>query len=158
MTYILFISAVALGLIFKKSKICTAYILTVMILLSAFCYQCADLANYKVEYEQASGADSFRYIGYKYLLRLSTNAGLSWVQYRCVFYTVLFVILYIAIKLLTQNANIVLSLYMITYYGIDVIQMKSHFADVISFFAFAYLIKQISDGKSFKSWGTVIPV
>lgn len=158
MTYILFSLAVLFGLTMRKSKICTIYIISVMVFLAVFCYKCADIANYKTEYEQALGADSFRYIGYTYLLRLSANVGLSWIQYRLLFYLTIFIILVSAIKMLTRNVNIVLALYLITYYGKDVVQMKSHIADVISFFAIALFIKHVSDGKSFKNFGTVASI
>ena len=160
MTYILFIFAVVLGLAFKRSRICTVYILTVMIILAAFNYQSADIANYRMEYAQAIDAnvDSLRYVGYSYLIKLSANAGLSWEQYRVIFYAVTFVLLSVAIRILTKNVNLVLAIYLITYYGIDVIQMKSHIADVLAFFGIAFIVKCLSEGKPLKNWRTVFSV
>ena len=154
MTYILFGSAVLIGLVVKKSKICTVYITAIMFFLATYNYQNADINNYQISFSSARHAESFRYIGYANLLRFTSNIGLSWVQYRFIFYIFVFVILIFAINMLTKNVNMVLALYMVTYYGIDVVQMKSHLADVLAFFAIAYIIKCLSDGKTLYNWRT----
>lgn len=155
MTYVLFSFAVLFGLTMRKSKVCTVYIVAVMIFLATYNYQNADIANYEIGYSAALQSEFFRYIGYSSLLKFCTNAGLSWIQYRFLFYTVIFILLVIAIKMLTKNVNMVLAFYLITYYGIDVVQMKSHIADTIAFFVVSYMIKYFAAGKSIKSWRTI---
>lgn len=156
MTYILFILAVLLGLMMRKSKICTVYIFTVMVVLAAFNYQNADFVNYQASYSTALQTKSFRYVGYSGLLKFSTNIGLSWLQYRVVFYIFVFIILVCAIKMLTKNVNIVLALYLVTYYGMDVVQMKSHIADTIAFFAISYVIKYIAKDEQLRNWRIIL--
>ena len=87
MTYILFSFAVLFGLVMRRSKVCTVYIVAVMIFLATYNYQNADIDNYEVGYSVALQSESFRYIGYSSLLKFSANAGLSWIQYRFLFYT-----------------------------------------------------------------------
>lgn len=158
MTYVLFGSAVVLGLFLKKSKICSAYIIIIMLILSIYNYQSADMNNYKTSYALALETDSFRYLGYSMIIKCCAKIGLSWLQYRWLFYITVFSLLYIAIRMLTKNVNMVLALYLITYYGIDVVQMKSHIADVLAFFAIAYMVKSLSEGKMLKSWRTVFSI
>ena len=152
MTYVLFCAAVISGLFLKKSKICTACIVSIMLILAIYNYQSADIANYEHQYQNALSTGSFRYIGFTMILTFCAKAGMTWIQFRWLFYIVVYSLMIIGIRLITKNVNLVLSLYMITYYGIDVVQMKSTLANIISFFATVYLINNIIKKKHFIGW------
>ncbi len=143
MTLILYISALVAGLIFRRSKICTIYILSVMYILSAFNVKNADYATYQSSYQNmlGSGRTLFRYRGYTDFTYLFGSNGIDFEHYMIYFYLIMFVIMIVAIRLLTEKVNPVLSYYMIFSYGIDVVQMKSLFADVLILLAVSLLIR-----------------
>lgn len=147
MTLVLFGTAVILGLIFKKSRICTFYIVSVMFLLSAFRYYDADLDNYRINYNSIMSvkSDWVRYRGYALFIRFWTRLGLDFKQYMIIFYSLVIVILLIAITLLTSKVNEVLSFYLIFSFALDVVQMKSFIAEAISLLGIAILIRTLSE-------------
>lgn len=150
-TYILFIIAIVLGLVLKKSRICTVYITSVMVFLAAYNYQNADIANYKIEYLTAQNIDSFRYIGYSSLIKLCSDVGMSWLFFRVMIYSVSFVLLAVTVRLLTKNVNFVLAIYLITFYGIDVVQIKTLVSNIMAFFAISVTVKFLSENTSLKN-------
>ena len=133
MTYVLFCAAVIFGFFLKKSKICTVGIVSIMLILAVYNYQSADMANYEFSYQNVLAIDSFRYIGFTAILSFCAKAGLTWIQFRWLYYITSYALMIVGIHLITKNVNLVLSLYMITYYGIDVVQMKQLLANSISF-------------------------
>ena len=140
MTYILFFSAIIAGVLCKKSKAVSAYILIVILILSVYKYNCADLNNYRGEYNNImSGIGSSKYIGQYWLTRFCTSMKLSFNQYLYVYYCLFFLILIGAIAKLTANVNVVLSCYMIYSFGIDAIQMKTMLADGVTLIALVFL-------------------
>ena len=144
MTGILLISAIAIGQVFKKSKISTIYILIVAVCLAAMRYESADLSNYVYEYAHAGDTSvEMRYLGYSFVIKFFFKTGMSFETYMFCFYTICFGILVWAIGKLTWSVNCVLSFYLIYAYGLDVIQMKSLLSECIIMIAVAFLIRKI---------------
>ena len=144
MTYILFLFAIILGLVFKKSKICSAYMLTVMVFLAALRTQSADLENYQVEYLYGY---SSRYFGFDFFTGVFRTIGFSFEQYMIAFYIITYMLLFVAIRLLTQNVNFTLACYMIYSYGIDAIQMKTCISNVFVLLSFSIVLRCFEDKK-----------
>lgn len=143
MIVLLYVSAIICGIIFKKSKVCTFYMACVMYVMSAFCYYMADLEDYKLGYNlmAAGGYSYYRYRGYSIFLKIWTDLGLSFEQYRLVFYFLVLLVLIVAIRIFTKEVNFVLSCYMIFSFPIDVAQMKSFLASSLMLLGLAILFK-----------------
>lgn len=155
MAIIIFISAIVLGIVFRKSKICTAYILIVMYILAALKTSSADHELYRYNYNNLAGSLGNRYAGYTMFQKFFYDMRLTFEQYNLAFYLIVLSFLVIAIRILTKNINSVLSYYMIFSYAIDVVQMKSFIADTFSLIGIAIVIKMMSskDRKtSMKTW------
>lgn len=131
MLLILFLSAIVAGLVFKKSRICTIYMLIIMYIISAFRTSDADYVAYSIEYNNMSNTTQYRYRGYTSFIKIFKNLGFDFSEYNCFFYLIAFGLLVIAIRLLTNNINAVLACYMIYPYALDTIQMKSCMADAL---------------------------
>ena len=98
MTFALYTSAVFIGLIFRKSKLCTIYILAVMYILSAYRTFDADYNTYLIGYNNLSKVATYRYAGYGSFLKIFSNLGLSFEAYNRIFFLVVFILLIIIIK------------------------------------------------------------
>lgn len=152
MTGILLISAIAIGQIFKKSKISTIYILIVAVCLAAMRYESADLSNYIYEYIHAGDASvEMRYLGYSFVIKLFFKTGMSFETYMFCFYTICFGILAWTVGKLTLAVNCVLAFYLIYAYGLDVIQMKSLLSECVVMIAVVFLLKSMNQNITKKS-------
>ena len=142
MTYILYLSAAVAGLACSKSKTVTVYVYAVMLFLAGFRTSDSDMGSYIYEYSHAFDAynSGGRYIGYQYVIRFFNLLGMSFQEYLFVFYAALFLVLIYAVRMLTVRVNTVLSLYLLTFFGIDVIQMKSFIAGIFAFACIACLL------------------
>lgn len=160
MTYFLLISAIILGCIFKKSKIVSVYILCSMYLLAAFNYDNYDYYSYTISYAKtASTTFDYRYFGYSMFEHLFSSRGLTYSEYLKFAFIIVFVVLYIAIRSLTDKPNQVLALFMIFPFGIDAIQLKALFSEVFGLLGIAFLFEDISlIRKSFKNRRFVLSV
>lgn len=138
---VLFMSAIMTGIIFKRSKIFTAYIYIVMVILAAYRTASADFSNYVFEYNNINvGLKGGRYIGFSSIEYLfSKILKLPFEKYLILFYIITFGILIISIRVITKNVNIVLALYLIFSFGIDAVQMKSLLADSLSLLSISLL-------------------
>lgn len=141
MAVIIFLSAIFMGLISRKSKICTVYILVVMYILAAFRTYDADYNTYRIGFQNLYNSTEYRYAGYTLFQKFFYNLGINFNQYNWVFFLIVFLLLFIGIKLLTDNVNIVLSCYMIYSYALDVIQMKSAIANALTLITIAIIIR-----------------
>lgn len=141
---ILYGSAIIFGIMFRKSRICSAYILSVMYLTSAFCIQNDDYRNYENGYNLIASGQStnVRYWGYGILIKICSSMGLNFQQYRMLFYLLVISILFISILFFTEKANFVLALYMAFSFCTDIIQMKSFIAYTIELFALSILLRE----------------
>ena len=143
MSELLYVASIVSGLIFRKSKICTIFILFVMFVFSAFRYNDADYANYSSEYYSSDGAG--RYLGYSVFIRFFATLGVGFEDYIILFTSIVLLILYLGIKSLTDKTNFVLSCFLICYYGLEVVQMKSFLANVLIVLAFSILLRMKAD-------------
>lgn len=150
MMVIMYVSAILCGLICRKSRICSVYILGVMYLISTFCVQNADYNNYENGYHLiASGSStSFRYLGYFLFMKIWAFLGLSFMQYRMVFYFLVLMLLFLAIRRLSEDVNFVLALYMIFSFCIDAVQMKSFLATSVMFYGLSFLLGKTGKNRS----------
>lgn len=159
MAGILYISTILLGFIFKKSKIVTALIFLSMIIFTVFCYENADLGNYLLDYDlDYFGNDSFRYIGYDYLTHIALSFGITFDEYHTLFYFFAIGIMMAAIRLLTPKINIVLSFILLSYFGIEAIQMKSFLADDFVLLAIAIYLHVSENSVSSRYKKLVMPM
>lgn len=143
MAIFVYISTIVLGLLFKKSKICTAYILSIMYIFSAFRITSADYENYKIAYNSIETTSYYKYAGYTSFQKVFHNIGLSFEQYNIVFYIIVLLLFAVAIRILTKNVNSVLAYYMIFSFPIDAVQMKSYLSEALSLVAISIIIKYI---------------
>lgn len=122
--------AVLAGLLFRRSPLVTVGIFALMIILSAFAQNTADLSNYEFSFYGMED-DVGRYIGFTTFLQAFSATGMSFEVYRVIFYLLAFGMTVFAARLWTTKVNAVLALILISYYGIESIQMKSCLADAI---------------------------
>lgn len=141
MAIVLFVSAIITGLVFRKSKLCTAYILTIMYIFAAFRTYDADYNTYLIGFNNIRNTNLYRYAGYTSFVKIFSNIGLTFEDYNCVFYLIVFAVLLIAIISLTENVNMVLASYMIYSYSLDAVQMKSAIADTLALLSIAIIIR-----------------
>lgn len=159
MAGILYISTILLGFIFKKSKIVTALIFLSMIIFTVFCYENADLGNYSLDYDLDHFAnDNSRYIGYDYLTHVALSMDIPFDEYRAIFYFFTAGLMIAAIRLLTWQTNIVLSFILMSYFGIEAIQMKSFLADDIVLLAIAVYLHAATNADNRRYRDFMIPI
>mgnify|MGYP000840719704 CR=1 FL=1 len=159
MAGILYISTILLGFIFKKSKIVTALIFLSMIIFTVFCYENADLGSYSLDYDLDHFAnDNSRYIGYDYLTHVALSLDIPFDGYRTIFYFFTAGLMIAAIRLLTSQANIVLSFILMSYFGIEAIQMKSFLADDIVLLAIAIYLHAEENAANRRYRDFMIPI
>lgn len=153
----LFVIAFVLGIIFKKSKICTAYIYIIMVILAAYRTSSADFSNYILEYNNINlGISGGRYIGFASVeYFFSKILNMSFENYLVVFYGLAFLLLICSIGILTENINFVLSLYLVFSFGIDSIQMKSLLASVLCILSISITYKCLNFDKVNKTAGLI---
>lgn len=136
MASVLYCLSIFSGLVFRKAKWITIFILFTMFVLAAFKTTDADMLNYLHGYYAAS--DEGRYAGFTLFIQIISSLQIDFEQYLCVFYFIVFGIMSIGIRKLTKNINFVLASYLISCYALDVVQMKTALADSIVLLAFAY--------------------
>ena len=139
MSIMLFVSAIVAGLIFKKSKLCTMYLFVIMYLFAAFRTYDADYNTYKIGFNNLRNS-SFRYAGYTSFLKTFSQMGFTFERYNRVFFLIVFSLLIIGVKLLTDNINLVLAAYLVYSYSLDVVQMKTAIANALALLSIAILI------------------
>ena len=152
MTILLLLSAIILGFLFEKSKVVSAYILSVMYLLAAFNYDNADYSMYTISYANSAGFTyNFRYIGYSMFVHFFSSQGVPYNHYLKIAFIPIFLILFIAICKLTDKPNRVLALFLVFPFGIDVIQVKAFFSEVFGLLGISLLLDRLSNNlkKSF---------
>nr|WP_027871073.1 EpsG family protein [[Eubacterium] cellulosolvens] len=140
MTFLLFVSAILAGLLFRKSKLCTIYIFAIMYVFSAYRTFDADYNAYLIGYNNLSRGTAYRYVGYSSFLKIFSNMGLSFDAYNRIFFLIVFILLLVSVRLLTRNINAVLALYLIYPYSLDVVQMKSCIADILALISIVLVI------------------
>lgn len=150
-TYVLFASVIIVGLIFQRSRIASAYILSALYLLAAFNYMNADYVSYTMSYQQTSAAVfEYRYIGYSFFIHFFGSRGFSYSMYLKVVFVLLIAIMFIAIRLLTDKPNAVLALFAIFPFAMDVVQVKAFYSEALAFLAVAILIRIMSENETVK--------
>ena len=145
MTYFLFFSAICLGLIFPKSKIASGYILVCLYLLAAFNNQNVDYYSYTISYKNSSISSGYRYLGYTYFSQFFSSRGVTYEDYLKILFFIILLILYVAICLSCSKPNIVLALFTIFPFGVDVVQVKAFSSEVLSLLSVIILINALSD-------------
>lgn len=143
MTLILYFTTIVSGIIFKKSKFVTMLIISFMIVFAAFRTDSSDFLSYKIEYESINSIEklgSARYLGFGFVYFVSNFIlQLSFEHYLILFYSVVYLLLFLAIKKCTKSVNLVLALYMIYPYAVDAIQMKHLLAEIFVILGFSFL-------------------
>lgn len=145
MEILLYASAIISGILLKRSKLVSAYILLVMVVLGAFRSQCADISNYFLEYQWVDSGvmtqDSARYLGFYFLQKICAALGMDFIQYQIVVFSISALLLFVAATILTRNVNFVLAMYLIFPFGIDAIQIKSLLAESVSLVAVSICLR-----------------
>lgn len=146
MTYFLFISSIVIGLVFRKSRVVSIYILSSLYILAVYKYNCADLENYRLEYnfiqEGIFTEENARYIGFFMIQSIAVWFKLDFLQFLQLFYLICFVVLYVAVRKMTAYVNVVFALFTIFPFGIEVIQMKTFMADCFVLLGLSFLFAE----------------
>lgn len=154
MEILLYTSAIISGILLKKSKIISAYIMLVMVVLGAFRSQCADINNYFIEYQWVHSGEitqsNTRYLGFYLLQKVCAVQDMNFVQYQVVVFSISALLMFVAAKKMTNNVNFLLAMYLIYPFGIDAIQIKSLLADSISLVAISMCLKRNESVKDAK--------
>lgn len=130
-----------------------------MIIFTVFCYENADLNSYSLDYYlDYFGNDSSRYIGYDYLTHLALSLDITFDEYHTLFYFFAIGIMMAAIRLLTPRINIVLSFILLSYFGVEAIQMKSFLADDFVLLAIAIYLHTTETSTDSRYKNLIIPV
>lgn len=138
LSYTLYVIIILLGFIFNKSKIMSVFILLSMWFFATFKDQCFDLIYYELGYNQSEV--SSRYLGFTVIQNIFKFCGLNFIEFSSILYIICYVVMLFAIKKLTCKPNYVLSIYLLTAYSQDVIQIKQLVANTIVLWAIVYCI------------------
>ena len=122
-----------------------------MYFLAAFNYDNADYYSYTLSYNQAIsiGAD-YRYLGYSSWVHLFGSRGITYSQYLLFSYAFTFTVLFVAIRILTDKPNPVLAYYLIFSFGVDVVQLKALYSEVIALLGISIILKRVIADKKEK--------
>lgn len=85
--------------------------------------------------------------GYNFLQNLAVGVGMSYLQFRNVLFVFTFILLFFATKRISANLNIVISLYSVYPFTIDIIQIRTMIASIIFLFSVYYLFENTRVGK-----------
>lgn len=145
MEILLYASAIISGILLKRSKLVSAYIMLVMVVLGAFRSQCADINSYFLEYQWVNSGvmtqNNTRYLGFFLLQKVCAALDMDFIQYQVVVFSISALLMFVAATILTRNVNLLLAMYLIYPFGIDAIQIKSLLADSISLVAVSICLK-----------------
>lgn len=141
---IIYAISIILGFLCKKSRLVTALMIAVMIVVAGFSTDNADHLIYQSEY-LAAGADNWiggtRYLGYYVLQRAFIELGFEFSQFLPVILGLSFCILFLGLFLITDNVNFALSCYMIYSFPMDAVQIRTCLANSIAVLALALFFR-----------------
>ncbi len=152
----LLISGIVLGLIFPKSKLVSIALFLFGLVLAMYNTNNADLNNYVVTYTRIKKglliADDAKYLGYYLIQKLAISFGMEFRTYLSWYYSICFVLLYVALMRLTKNVNAVFAVFLLYPFALEVVQMKSFMSDVITLNAIVFLVKDEGKNKRNIIW------
>lgn len=138
MVWFLYFIAIISGLLAKKNKIVTIYIIVVASIIFGYANNIPDLEGYRGVYNCAGNMNDIYYsyymefeAGYKYLGLVFHNLNISFENFRMFLFFVLFTIMALSICKLSNNPNVLLALYMVYPFPIEVIQARNGLASCI---------------------------
>lgn len=130
----------------SSNSICSFIIITIMWLLSVFCYYNSDYESYRAiyEYYATNNISGIVNEGFLILCKIGLKVGLSFELFRGVYLTICFVLLYKNINYFgnSKRKKIVLSIFYLMYpFALDVVQMRFMFASLMTMYGVRYLEK-----------------
>ena len=138
MIWFLYFAAIMFGLIAKKSKIVTIYIIIITSIIFGYASDIPDLVGYRGVYNCAGNINDIYYsyymnfeVGYRYLGLIFYNLNLSFENFRMLLFLILFTIMALSINKLSNKPNVLLALYMVYPFPIEVIQARNGLASCI---------------------------
>lgn len=103
----------------------------------------SDLSTYEMIYD--SGVNTFE-SGYTLLSKLGKTAGLDYYGFRTFLFAAGFILIWICLRKLKTNVNLVLGLYAIYPFTLDVIQNRNFLAATIVLFGIPFLFREKKSG------------
>lgn len=143
MTYLITIILCISGLVWKKSKILFMLLLVWMWILFGWNTDNVDYANYVYLYNTEPSLTEFNYeFGYRLICAAGNMLGLEYQQFLIPISAIGLILIASTIKKYSENPCYVLSLYLITTFFVNVIQIRSFLASAIIIFAIRYLVER----------------
>lgn len=87
----------------------------------------SDYSTYNLVYNNLSSYSGTFEVGYTQLEYFANNFGLTFDQFRSIFVISALLMMYLGIRRFTKNHALFLVMYLLTFYGYDLIQMRSQF-------------------------------
>ena len=101
---------------------------------------CADFEDYKLFYEDGN-YPFFIEPGYKWFSSLFSNWGYSFVNFRTIYFTVAFLIAFVALKKLISNYHLILFVYLTYMMILDTVQIRNTMAISFLLLGTAFLVE-----------------
>jgi len=148
MIYFLFISSFACLVLFnllfffqgKRSRIIVILSVFFLLIIMGGNTSCADFEDYKLFYEDGN-YPFFIEPGYKWFSSLFSNWGYSFVYFRAIYFTVAFLIAFVALKKLISNYHLILFVYLTYMMILDTVQIRNTMAISFLLLGTAFLVE-----------------
>lgn len=138
MIWFLYFIAIISGILAKKNKIVTVYIIIVASIIFGYASNIPDLEGYRGVYNCAGNMNDIFYTyymefeaGYRYLGLIFHYFNISFENFRMFLFFSLFTIMALSIYKLSNKPNVLLALYMVYPFPIEVIQARNGLASCI---------------------------
>jgi hypothetical protein len=148
MLLIIYIAAILLGFFFPKSKICSIFLIGLLVFLFTVSKNHADYSGYLGTYESIINnksiyTDYFEKFepAYKSLVKSSVYVGFSYETFLFTISSILFISVYYCILGLTKFPNPVLASYLIYPFLLDIVQLRNFIGECFLFFSLYFLLK-----------------
>ena len=143
MSYFLAVLLIFAGFIKRNSKIVAFLLFALLWVLFGWNTDNADYANYERGYSSAHGAFRFNSeVGFQLLYKLFILAGLEYKHFLIILSFIGLLIIYKTIKIYTENIAIVLALYLIFPFIIDVVQFRNFLIMSIVLYGTHFIIEE----------------
>lgn len=141
MFYILALTAIILGILNEKSKTVTLFQLLVIWILLGWSYGNADYPNYLTRYtyyDSSALGERTEFLFFQ-LFKLGNQLGLSYDQFLIVVALIFVIAFGSIIRKVSQNPNLVLSLYLVFPASVDATQIRFALASILILLGFSIL-------------------
>ena len=142
--YLLF---VILGIFFKKSRPLSCFILVFMWIVGTFCYGNADDSVYINRYSHPELWVSYTEYGFNTIIYICKYIGLSYTEFKGVVFAIEIVLIGSTVLKYAKYPNLVLLLYFICPFPLNVTQIRSSLATSVMIFACRYLFEDSDKNK-----------